>query len=107
MSVSAGAGALDVDNVGSGMTDDTGPVVGELGNTGGLTVGLDSEGMAADDSGTVGIEGVDTAPVGSDSVGTTGAVGPCPVPFTTDEQAATSTGMATTTPASNGMRRIE
>jgi hypothetical protein len=89
------------------MTDVTGPVAGELGNTGALSVGLDSEGTEADDSGTVGIDGVDTAPVGSDSVGTIGAVGPRPVPFTTDEQAATSKDMATTTPASNGMRRIE
>jgi hypothetical protein len=108
MSVSAGAGALDVDNVGSGMTDDTGPVDGELGNTGALSVGLDSEGTEADDTGTVGIDGVDTAPVGDGpGVGRTTPVGPCPVPFTTDEQAATSIGTATTTPASSGMRRIE
>jgi hypothetical protein len=90
------------------MTGDTGPVVGELGNTGALAVGLDSEGMAADDSGTVGIDGVDTATVGDGpGVGRTTPVGPFPVPFTTDEQAATSRDMATTTPANNGMRRIE
>jgi hypothetical protein len=80
---------------------DAADVVGELGNTGGLTGALDSEpvGTATVDTGSVGTEPVDTDPVGSDPVGATGTDGPCPVPFTTDEQAATSIEIAMTTPA--------